>query len=216
MNSSTNSLPSSGIMPDAGEKPKQTHGLRRKILRILGGLLTFFLMALAALSLILAKPPESEDNSPQPLLTASPGITIDRETELPQLLAAFPAPVISFMSGSGLSFVSGSCENIALEGGFGRIATLRWRTPSGEELLLESVYPASATQALQSSSYHFTPAAGPALLGSVSVRMESGDQIRLHTTTDSGLYAVTFPRSLQEEIPALTQSLQLFTLDPEP
>ncbi len=195
---------------------KKEHKLPKLLLRLLGGLLTLVLLATAALALILARP--SPDTSPapdpQPLLAGSPAVSISSEADIADLLPSFPAPVMSFMSGSGMTFVSGTSADTALDGGFGRIVTLRWLTPSGDPMVLESIYPTSALSLLQNEEYHFSQIAGPALFGSASVRMENAESVRIHTATDTGLYAVTLPRSLSGELSELTRSLLLFTLDP--
>ena len=195
---------------------KKEHKFPRLLLRLLGGLLTLVLLATAALALILAQPsPDSSpEPDPQPLLAGSPAVGISSEAEIADLLPSFPAPVMSFMSGSGMTFISGTSADTALDGGFGRIVTLRWLTPSGDPMILESIYPATALSLLQNGEYHFSPIAGPALFGSASVRMENADSVRIHTATDTGLYAVTLPRSLSGELSGLIRSLQLFTLDP--
>ena len=64
-------------------------------LKVVGWLLTFALMALACLSLILARPEEKKNavSSPQPLLSASPAVSASSEADLPDILRSFPVPV---------------------------------------------------------------------------------------------------------------------------
>ena len=45
--------------------------------------------------------------------------------------------------------------------------------------------------------------------------MERDGVIRLHTATDSGLYAVTVPENLRADLSTLCRSLQLFTAGEE-
>ena len=192
--------------------------LLRILLRVFGGLLALALAVLACLSLILSKP-RGEEEPPlpdQPLLSASPAVTVSEEAGLRQLLDSFPAPVMSFMSGSGMVFVSGVSADTALSGGFGRIVTLYWQTSGGEPVTLQSIYPASAYSLLRGGDYHFSNTEGPALFGQTSVRMENADTVRLHTAAESGLYTVTVPRSLSGGLSALTRSLQLFAAAAEP
>ncbi len=186
----------------------------RVLLRLLGALLTAALLALAAFSLILARPQDepADAAAAQPLLTASPALDIHAESDLAQLLDTFPIPVMSFMSGSGMSFVSATSADAAVSGGFGRIASLYWQTADGLPLILQSIYPASGLTLLE-SGYHFSNTLGPTLLGQTSVRMEKGDTIRLHTETEEGLYVLLLPRSLEKQISALCRSLQLFRLE---
>ena len=186
------------------------------LLKILGCLVAAALLVLAAASLILAKPAPEQKEAPSetPSLPASPALEIREEAELYRLVAAFPAPVMSFMSGSGMKFVSALSSDAAVSGRFARNATLYWQTADGQPLILQSICPADALSLLE-EDYHFSAAAGPTLFGNPSVRMEKGDTIRIHTATDQALYVLIIPRSLSDRISGLCRSLQLFTVNPE-
>lgn len=186
------------------------------LLKVLTALFTIALIAAVGFLLILAQPKseEKEKAEPQPLLAASPALNITQESELRSLVGAFPVPVLSFMSGSGMSFVSATSADTALEGGFGRVATLYWQTAEGEPLMLQSIYPASALSLLD-NGYHFSSILGPTLFGVDSVRMENGDTVRVHAATETGLYVVTVPKALAPELSSLCRSLQLFSVKPE-
>ena len=186
------------------------------LLKVLAALFTIALIVAVGFLLILAQP-KSEDNEkaePQPLLAASPALNISKEAELRSLVEDFPAPVLSFMSGSGLTFVSGTSADVGLDGGFGRVATLYWQTEEGQPLILQSIYPASALSLLD-NGYHFSSVLGPTLFGTESVRMENGDTVRVHAATETGLYFVTVPKDLAPKLSSLCRSLQLFRIDPE-
>ena len=186
------------------------------LLKVLTALFTIALIAAVGFLLILAQP-KSEDKEkaePQPLLAASPALNISKESELRSLVGAFPVPVLSFMSGSGMSFVSATSADTALDGGFGRVATLYWQTAEGEPLMLQSIYPASALSLLD-NGYHFSSILGPTLFGLNSVRMENGDTVRIHAATETGLYVVTVPKALAPKLSSLCRSLQLFSVKQE-
>lgn len=187
--------------------------IRRILIRLIGVVITVALLALLAASLIIAKPQEKENVSvpSKPSTEASPAISIRNEQELADLISAFPAPVMSFMSGSGMTFISATSADAAVNGGFGRIATLNWQTPEGEPVQLRSIWPADALSLLE-TGYHFMPYAGPALFGSTSVRMENDDAVRIHIATDRALYVVLLPRALSPQTGALCRSLQLFSV----
>ena len=186
------------------------------LLKVLTALFTIALIAAVGFLLILAQPKseEKEKAEPQPLLAASPALNITQESELRSLVGAFPVPVLSFMSGSGMSFVSAISADTALDGGFGRVATLYWQTTEGEPLMLQSIYPASALSLLD-NGYHFSSILGPTLFGVDSVRMENGDTVRVHAATETGLYVVTVPKDLAPKLSSLCRSLQLFSLKQE-
>ena len=190
--------------------------LLRGLARAGGALLALVLMALACTALILARPQDQETPAPQPLLSPSPAVSVSEETQLRDLVDSFPVPFMSFMSGSGMIFVSGVSSDTALEGGFGRILSLNWQTPEGHPVILQSIYPAAGLKLLKDDSFHFSRAAGPVLFGYPSVRMENGERIRLHVMTDSGVYVAMLPREQADRLSALTQSLQLFTTEPAP
>ena len=185
----------------------------RILLKAVAALFTIALIAMVGFLLILAqpKPDDTEKAEPQPLLAASPALNITRESDFRSLVENFPAPVLSFMSGSGMVFVSGNSADVGLDGGFGRIATLNWQTADGEPVMLQSIYPASALSLLD-NGYHFSTTLGPALFGVESVRMENGERVRLHAASESGLYVVTVPVYLAPKLSSLCRSLQLFSV----
>ena len=188
----------------------------RILLKILTGLLSVVLIVLIGALLVLAQPKkeDTENAEPQPLLTASPALNIDRETDLRSLVESFPVPVLSFMSGSGMSFVSGTSADTGLKGGYGRVVSLYWQTPDGDPLILQSIYPASALSLLD-NGYHFSTVAGPTLFGVDSVRMENADTVRIHAATSTGLYVMTVPKTAASKISTLSRSLQLFSVRTE-
>ena len=186
------------------------------LLKAVASLLTVILILLVGFLLVLAqpKPDETEKAEPQPLLTASPAVEIEFETGLRSVVESFPVPVLSFMSGSGMVFVSGNSADVGLEGGFGRVVTLYWQTPDGDPLILRSIYPASALSLLE-KDYHFSTIAGPTLFGNGSVRMENADTVRIHAATDTGLYVMIVPKSSASKISSISRSLQLFSVPRE-
>ena len=186
--------------------------IRKTALRIIGAVIAAALLALLAASLILAKPQgeQTETASARPSQDASPAVSISSEADLVGLISAFPAPVMSFMSGSGMTFVSATSADLAYAGGFARIAVLYWQTAEGVPVTLRTVWPADALSLLE-DGYHFMPYAGPALFGETSVRMENDETVRLHTATDQALYVVLLPRSLSSQVSTLCSSLQLYS-----
>ena len=192
----------------------------RKAGRLLGrglaGLLSLAMLAGLYFTLIIGQPqPKEQEETPvQPALTASPAMQIDQEGELRDLVAAFPAPVMSFMSGSGMIFVSGTSADTAWKGQFGRVATLYWQTAAGEPLILQSIYPAEALEIMGKGSYTFSSIAVPTLFGQNSVRMENGETIRIHVqTAGRGLYVLTVPHSLGSALSEISRSIQLFVAE---
>ena len=185
----------------------------RGILKILTAVLSAAVLVSLGVALVLAQPQKDQAAKPasQPLLSPAPAVTISDESEMRALVLSFPEPVMSFVSGSGFTFLSGTSADMALDGGFGRVASLYWQTPNGDTVLLQSIYPASALSLLD-DGYHFSNIAGPTLFGSVSVRMESHDYLRVHAATDAALYVMTMPRSSSSRVAELSRYLQLYSL----
>lgn len=200
----------------AAKKKSTGKTIGRAVLHVLSILLAVALLSVCCFTLVLAQPQAEDRKAPveQSLVSPSPALNINEESRLRELVSGFPVPVMSFMSGSGMQFVSASSADLAYKNGFARMAALYWQTEDGQPLILRSIYPASALGLLE-MDFHFTPISGPTLFGNVSVRMESGDTIRIHTATDTGLYAVNCPRSLSDRLSAITRSLQLFTVSEE-
>jgi hypothetical protein len=180
------------------------------VLRIISGILTAVLFAAVCFVLIMAHPrPDKEKRSdPQPLLTASPAMAVSTLPEMEAFVRSFPIPVMMFLDTDGLTFDCASSEDASLPGGKGRIASIWWKTGDGEEVILQSIYPANALSLLE-SGYHFSNTGGPMLFGSQSVRMEKADTVRIHAAADTGLYVMIVPKSLSAKIAALSRSLQL-------
>ena len=180
------------------------------VLRIISGILTAVLFAAVCFVLIMAHPrPDKEKRSdPQPLLTASPAMAVSSLPEMKAFVRSFPIPVMMFLDTDGLTFDCASSEDASLPGGKGRIASIWWKTGDGEEVILQSIYPANALSLLE-SGYHFSNTGGPMLFGSQSVRMEKADTVRIHAAVDTGLYVMIVPKSMASKVAALSRSLQL-------
>ncbi len=89
--------------------------LVRTVLKVISCVLSLALLVLAGASLVLANPqPDqvTQPPAPQPALTPYPDVNASTERDLRSLIASFPAPVMSFISGSGMTFVSGSSRNV--------------------------------------------------------------------------------------------------------
>ena len=186
----------------------------RLLFKLFGWLLLCAVLVLVSL-LIIVGMPEKEDPAPvlaDPVLSASPAINITAESDLYKLYLSFPAPVMSYLSGSGMTFVSASSADTSFSGCLTRVITQVWRSPEEDEIELLSVCPRSSLEILQSGNWHFSNLAGPELFGQKSVRMESDEKIRLHTQTDQGLYIITVSKAAKDRLAAIARSLQLFSL----
>jgi len=186
--------------------------------RVLGGLLTALLsLALIVvfyLAVILGNP-QATDEQPtmltdQPLVSASPAMTITQGDQLKTLMDAFPAPVMYPISGSGLTLTGGESYDAAFESGFGRILKLHYQTADGSAVTLISIYPARALSLLPTEGYALSGQPGQLLAGMRSVRMEHTGGIRLHAQGYEALYAVEVPIMETGALLELTRSLHLY------
>ena len=195
------------------KKEKRPSLLRKMIRWVTTILVAALLIAAFYLAVILGHPQESETaiqvDMHQPLLNASPAVTIATEAEMDQLNASFPVPVLQAMSGSGLTLLSGVSCDLAYENGFARRVQLTYQTAKGQQMLVESLYPARALDLLGKGDYHMGSVAGQALAGMESVRMENGSSIRLHAQSETGLYVVTVPMMDSSDLAEAIRSLQL-------
>jgi len=117
---------------------KKSGRVKRIVRAVLGAILGAAALAALYLGLIIAQPAQEDADADtvQPSLTASPALTANEESDLRDLVAAFPVPVMSFVSGSGMTFVSGESADFSWSGGIGRMVTLYWQTESGDPLIL--------------------------------------------------------------------------------
>ena len=185
--------------------------IRKYLIRIIEIIFSVALLVMLATSLILAKPQEDKNALPDvsPSVETGTALRIDNESDLVHL--EFPAPIMCFQNTSGMTFVSATCADISVPGGYGRIVTTNWQTTEGDEIVLKSVWPATALNQLE-DGFHFMSYAGPTFFGNTSVRMENDQFIRLHTTTDQALYVVTLPRRLSKQVSSLCGFLKLYTI----
>lgn len=188
--------------------------VRRVLKRVLAVVSTLLLAAVFYVAVVLGEPQESEQvvrpMTDQPLLAASPAVNIDVEGQVPVLANDFPAPVLYPLPGSGLRFVSGTSYDAAFESGFGRMVSLTYQMADGQNVTVESIYPARALSLIGRKDYQLSGTAGQSLAGFKSVRMESASSIRLHAQGEEALYVVTAPKLDSAALISLTRSLQLF------
>lgn len=190
----------------------------RKALRIiLGTVAAVVLVAVFYVAVVLGQPQENPDavivSQSQPLLTASPAMSLASADQLDGLLQAFPVPMLYAVEGSGLTLTAGMSYDAAYGDGFARIAVLNYTTEiSGRqvELSLQSIYPARALEFVPKGDYHIGEVAGQSLAGMQSVRMEDGEHIRLHAQAAEGIYVLTVPVLTADELATVTRSLQLY------
>lgn len=196
--------------------------LKKALRGIFGTLAALALVAVFYIAVVLGHPQENQDAVivpvDQPVLAASPARTLGSVQELPDMLDAFPVPMLYAVEGTGLTLNAGMSYDAAYGEGFARIAVLKYAAEIGGqpvEISVQSIYPARALELVPRGDYRLSATAGQTLAGVQSVRMEDGEHIRLHVQTAEGLYVLTAPNMTGDELTSVTRALQLYAAEGE-
>ena len=191
---------------------------KKALKTILGILAAVVMIAVFYVAVVLGQPQENPEKvvvkQDQPVLTASPAVTLAAPEELAAMLQAFPVPALYAVDGGGLTLAGGMSYDAAYEDGFARIMLLSYTAEvAGQQVQLsvQSIYPARALEFVPKGDYHIAQVAGQPLAGMQSVRMEDGEHIRLHAQAEEGIYVLTVPMMTADELAGVTRSLQLST-----
>lgn len=191
--------------------------LKKVLKTVLGVLAAAVVIAVFYLAVVLGQPQENPDavivSQTQPLLAASPAVSLAGEGELESLLQAFPVPALHAVDGSGLVLTGGMSYDAAYGDGFARIAVLTYAAQvNGRQVdvSVQSIYPARALEFVPRGDYRVGEVAGQALAGMPSVRMENDESIRLHVQGAEGIYVLTVPQMTADELATITRALQLY------
>lgn len=192
----------------------------KKALKIVfATLLTLILLVIFYLAVILGQPQEDPDavvvSRSQPVLTASPAVTLASADQLTGLLQSFPVPALYAADTAALTLSGGTSYDMAYEDGFARILALSYTTAAGTRVEVQSIYPARALDFVPRGDYRIGEVAGQTIAGLQSVRMENNQSIRLHVQSSDGLYVLTVPAMTADELVTITRALQLYTLPQE-
>lgn len=192
---------------------------KKALKAILATLLTLLVVAVFYLAVILGQPQADPDavvvSTDQPVLTASPAVTLSSAEQLTGMLQAFPVPALYAADTSSLTLNGGTSYDMAYEDGFARILTLSYTTGEGARVEVQSIYPARALDFVPKGDYHIGQVAGQSIAGLESVRMEDGQSIRLHVQSAEGIYVLTVPTMTADELAGVTRALQLYAVPQE-
>lgn len=192
---------------------------KKALKAILATLLTLLVVAVFYLAVILGQPQADPDavviSTNQPVLTASPAVTLSSASQLTGMLQAFPVPALYAADTASLTLNGGTSYDMAYEDGFARILTLSYTTEAGARVEVQSIYPARALDFVPKGDYHIGQVAGQSIAGLESVRMENGQSIRLHVQAAEGIYVLTVPTMTADELAGVTRALQLYAVPQE-
>ena len=191
------------------------HPVRKWLLRVMAILSTLVLAAVFYVAVVMGQPQADDTeqvDQTQPVLTASPAVSITGLAELEGLVRDFPVPVLLSAGSGGLTLTQAVSYDRAFEDGYARVLHLVYLSEEGLQLEVDSIYPARALSLLE-SGYHLSAMAGHSVAGMSSIRMESDTAIRLHAQSSTGLYTVTLPKEADGSIAALLRSLTLMQVE---
>jgi hypothetical protein len=204
-------------MSRRGKQQSRISAALKKVLdRVLMVLLALLCIGAFYLAVILAEVPADQNapkasEVPQVSLAPEQPRQIGSLNDLSHLAEHFPAPVLALQASDQLMFLGGLANDLANNGGFARLVTLNYQTPSGLKLMLYSIYPADALILLPDGDYMLTNSMTAALAGMTAVRMEDENTIRLHVRGESALYALTAPKMEEEALLQISRQAMLVT-----
>ncbi|MBR4711345.1 MAG: hypothetical protein IKP10_04880 [Clostridia bacterium] len=160
---------------------------RRAARRIFAAVLALLMAAVFWVAVILIRPARDgeETPAPTPLPAAGPARVLEREADLPSLLGAFPAPVLSLQNGT---LTAGSVEDVPWRDGWARVATLVYSMESGARAVLRSVWPAEAGPLLTGADWRPEGMMSTSS-GLTFARLGTAGGLILFAQTDSASYA---------------------------
>ncbi|MBQ2700659.1 MAG: hypothetical protein IJF65_05810 [Clostridia bacterium] len=195
--------------------PKRTEPRFPRLKKALGRFFTAILALMLAVvfyvAVVMGQPSAQvmESAAPsaetQPSLPAQPAYQTQSAASLVELLGQFPAPALTFSDSASMAFVSGRAYDQAYEGGFARILEMIYLTPMGQQVTLQSIYPARAFELLGKDDFTLNELAQGVLGGQNAVLMTSADQMRLHAQGEEAIYALTVPAMSHQELGEMTR-----------
>lgn len=174
--------------------------LRAILQKIAIFLLALFCVAVFYLAVILGEPPADAGTTPAaslyipegPIAPSVERPTGDMNKALSEYEDYFPAPILYIPLTEGIAFRQGNLYEVAHNNGIARVIEMHYQVEGVGEVLLRSVYPASAYDLLGKQGLEIDMLAG-ALGKANAVRMRGEGFMRLHTEVHGALYALTAP-----------------------
>lgn len=170
------------------EEKRKPVRLRRVLRTVIAAVLALTMAAVFYLTVILIRPAREDEETPAPtpLPAAEPDRSVDRENDLPVLLNAFPAPVMSLR---GMRLTGGEVRDVPWKDGWARVATLTFEAGDGTQAVTQGIWPAAAGTLLTGSDWHpadvLTSAGGMPF-----ARLDTAEGPVLCAQTDSAVYTL--------------------------
>lgn len=184
-----------------------------KILRRVGATaLVVAALALGYVFLLLGEPSKeaSVEATPGPeevIRTPMNGVEARSNEEIPALAVRFAKPVLTVQS--DLPLQRAALYDTAFSGGYARKVTFEYSFPDGQLLVAESIRPVAAATLLGGDGYSLSVSQRYTMAGLDAVRMDSGSAICVFAKGEGAVYAVTCPKSHQDDLPQLLKNTLL-------
>ena len=98
----------------------------------------------------------------------------------------------------------------AFEGGYARCVTLTYAFEDGTQITVESIRPTTAVTLIRQPDYTLDATALYALGGLNAARMDNSVSVCVFAQSDDAVYAVTCPKTHQEELSSILRQTALF------
>lgn len=173
--------------------------------------LVTLLAAVFGLIVIMSEPKtDGAALTDQPLTAAAPAVTIQDETDLPELMASFPTAILTMLPVDSVTFAGAASYDVPFEGGVARVAEVSYTLEDGGTLTLTTIYPARAESLIGRDGYAII--GSTELAGLPAIRMSREDSVRVHAQHAEALYVLTAPSMPFGDLSALAKSAQRMSL----
>ena len=203
--------PAQPLLDEEDTLPKEPSALRKLLTRIGAVVMLILALGFAYVFLLLGEPDEDAKNT-----TAAPEAAITMpmspfeapgEANVESLADTFGEPVLSIYQ--GIEMQKARIYDTAFEGGYARCVTLTYRFEDGVQLTVESLRPTTAVSLIKQSSSTLDATALYALGGLNAARMDNDVNICVFAQSDTAVYAVTCPKTHEEDLAALLRQTTL-------
>ena len=175
------------------------------------GLMVLLLLIAAVITylvVILVHPQREEGTltaSPAPFSTPGSGYVLESADQVPELLGAFPGPVLLAADSSPLQLLAGQWEDRRVQDGYARCLTLVYELDS-VRCTVQSIAPGSDPALYDRGAFHLV-SRDCMIAGRSAAAFENGTELRVQLTLDGMLYSVTLPLRSEELTDTVLRSL---------
>lgn len=203
---------------DDEETPQElpTPWWKKALKRILLLLLVVVALVFAYLFLLMGEPEEELENAApvqtvQPITIPMNALEAPGDAYLPSLAETFGQPVLGIRSAE-ITLQRARVYDTAFGGEYARRVTLNYLLSDGGEMLVESIRPIDAITLLE-GDYILQADRLYAMAGLEAARMQNDSQICLFGQGEGAVYAITMPRSAEDQLDVILRQTLLVSAD---